>query len=261
MATYNSAWGMKSAYYSLFSMEVFSKYLSFIFAAFALTGGIIFFGFFYWEGGKKILDLEYKNVVKTIAVKVTFISAILLPIFVMIDILVLPSNAISGGVIGYGAVTLILIFIAYHFLYVMAKESSVRFSGHVFYIILLALLCVIIKDQLAMDNATKVQAEILSIKYEKYLAELESKNSPVKQVNGQDIYNSICSACHRFDRKLVGPAYKDVLPKYEGNKGQLIAFIRNPVKKNPDFPPMPNPGLRPNEVEAVATYILEEYKK
>ncbi len=246
---------------SLFSIEVLTKYIGFILFAFALTGGVIFFGFFYWEGGKKNIDEEYKNVVKSIATKVTFISAIPFPIFLLVDIFVLPTNAISGYVIGYGLLALLLLFVAYHFLYVMVKESSLRFSGHLFYIILFALLCTVVKDQLAMSNATKVQAEVLSVDYEKYLAGLETSSGPVKPVNGQDIFNNICSACHRFDRKLVGPAYKNVLPKYEGHKSQLIAFIRNPVKKNPDFPPMPNPGLKPNEAEAVATFILGEYKK
>jgi cytochrome c len=51
------------------------------------------------------------------------------------------------------------------------------------------------------------------------------------------------------------------MPKYEGKKTQLVAFIRNPVKVNPAYPPMPNPGLKPNEAEAVATYLLENYKK
>ncbi len=246
---------------SLFSIKVLTKYISFILAAFAITGGTIFFGFFYWEGGKKNLDEEYKQVVKSIATKVTFTAALLFPIFLLIDIYVLPAKAISGAVIGYGVVALLLIFLAYHFLYVMTKESSLRFSGPLFYIILFALLCTVVKDQLAMSNATKVQAEVLNASFDKYLAALEKSTGTVKQVSGQDIFNNICSACHRFDRKLVGPAYKNVLPKYEGHKSQLVAFIRNPVKKSPDFPPMPNPGLKPNEAEAVATYILGEYKK
>ncbi len=260
MSTFNSVITSNSVF-ALFSIEALIKYIAFILLAFAITGGVIFFGFFYWEGGKKNLDEEYKNFVKSTATKVTFISAILFPIFLLIDIFVLPANAISGAVIGYGVVSLILLFIAYHFLYVMAKESSLRFSGPVFFIILFALLCTVVKDQLAMSNATKVQTEILSIKYDKYLAGLETTSGPAKKVNGADIFNNICSACHRFDRKLVGPAYKNVLPKYEGHKSTLVAFIRHPVKKNPDFPPMPNLGLQPNQAEAVATYILQEVKK
>jgi cytochrome c len=52
-----------------------------------------------------------------------------------------------------------------------------------------------------------------------------------------------------------------VLPKYAGNKEQLVAFIRNPVKVDPAYPPMPNPGLKPNEADAVAAYLLERFEE
>ncbi len=48
-----------------------------------------------------------------------------------------------------------------------------------------------------------------------------------------------------------------MIPKYAGKEAQLVAFIRNPVKVNPDYPPMPNPGLKPNEAKAVAKYLLD----
>jgi len=41
----------------------------------------------------------------------------------------------------------------------------------------------------------------------------------------------------------------------------LEAFIRNPVKVNPDYPQMPNPGLKPNEARALAKYLLETYQE
>ena len=44
-------------------------------------------------------------------------------------------------------------------------------------------------------------------------------------------------------------------------KSRTSAFIRNPVKVDPAYPPMPNPGLKPQEAEAVATYMLEHFEK
>jgi len=41
----------------------------------------------------------------------------------------------------------------------------------------------------------------------------------------------------------------------------LIAFIKNPSKIDPNYPPMPNPGLKPNEVKAVVDYVLQQVKK
>ena len=52
----------------------------------------------------------------------------------------------------------------------------------------------------------------------------------------------------------------DVLPKYDGKEAQLVAFIRNPGKIDSAYPPMPNPGLKPEEAEAVVKYMFEAYK-
>ena len=62
-------------------------------------------------------------------------------------------------------------------------------------------------------------------------------------------------------RNLLVHAHFDVLPKYVGKEAQLVAFIRNPVKVDPAYPPMPNPGLKPQEADAVAKYLLEEFAK
>ena len=39
------------------------------------------------------------------------------------------------------------------------------------------------------------------------------------------------------------------------------AFIMNPTKKDPAYPPMPNPGLTPAQASAVADYELSHYKE
>jgi len=79
-----------------------------------------------------------------------------------------------------------------------------------------------------------------------------------KQLTGEDIYNAKCSACHLFDQKKVGPAYQAVVPKYKENKAGLVAFILNPVKVDPAYPPMPSQGLKPSEADSIATYLLQK---
>jgi cytochrome c len=78
---------------------------------------------------------------------------------------------------------------------------------------------------------------------------------------GEQIFNQKCIACHRFDQRLVGPSYNEVLPKYEGNLETLKDFILNPVKVNPDYPAMPNQGLKPIEAESAAMYLLQKYQE
>ena len=80
------------------------------------------------------------------------------------------------------------------------------------------------------------------------------------EISGEAIFQQKCQACHKWDVKLVGPPYKETLPKYEGKLDELVNFINNPVKKNPAYPPMPAQGLKPKEAKAVAKYIMESYK-
>jgi cytochrome c len=48
------------------------------------------------------------------------------------------------------------------------------------------------------------------------------------------------------------------LPKYGGKKDQLVAFVLNPIKKDPAFPPMPNQGLKPAEADSIVSYLLRK---
>jgi cytochrome c551/c552 len=73
---------------------------------------------------------------------------------------------------------------------------------------------------------------------------------------GRVVFAKVCRACHLFDTRIVGPPMKEVLPKYGGDAERLKRFIREPVKVNPGYPPMPMLGLKEEEVEAVARYLL-----
>jgi cytochrome c len=261
LATYTSEWGDENLFYLLFSWKVLSRFIHFITAAFAITGGAILFGFFYWEGGRQNLADDYKDFVRKISIRITLTAALFQPLFLLINLFALPGKALSGAVFGYSFLALFLLFLAYHFLFAMIKQSTNKFSGHIFYVLLFALFALIVKDQLAMGNTTAEQSAILNASFVKYLAELKGSGSETEQLSGKEIYQIRCSSCHAFDRKIVGPPHNSVVPKYEGKKAQLVAFIRNPVKVDPAYPPMPNPGLKPNEADAVATYLLENYKK
>ena len=125
--------------------------------------------------------------------------------------------------------------------------------------LILIFIAVVVKDQLAVDNATQMQAVVLNSKYEEMMAALTG-GGKAKEISGEEIFNNICSSCHSFDHKVVGPPYKQTLPKYEGKEDQLVAFVLNPKQNNPGYPPMPNPGLRPDQARAVAKWLLSVYK-
>jgi len=261
LATNPVKWGNENFIILLFSWRVLTNFIQLIAAAFALTGGALMFGFFYWEGGRKNLSEDYKNFILKISSRTTLAASLLLPLFLMINLLGLPSSALSFSVFTYSFIALLLLFLAYHYLYALLKESAIKYSGRIFYILLFSLIAIIAKDQLAMGNATREHSSYLAADFEKYLTQLKGTGEEVQQISGQELYEVRCASCHRFDTKLVGPPYNSVMPKYEGKINQLVSFILNPVKVDPAYPPMPNPGLRPNEAKAVADYEMIEHMR
>ncbi|MEJ2616122.1 MAG: hypothetical protein P8Z35_14275, partial [Ignavibacteriaceae bacterium] len=230
-ATFPHEWSNATFLGNLFSWKVIIRFISFIIGSFGITGGLLFFRFFFWEGGRKNISNDYKEFVRKTALTISFASMTLFPVFLLLDVLLLPDIAVSVGIFSYSIAAILLIFLALHLLYSMVKYSNTRFSGSVFFVILLIILSSTVKDELAMSNATEIQSLKLADRFETYMNGLKGITpAAVKVRTGEQIYQTVCSACHRFDKVLVGPAYDDVLPQFEGNKDKLVAFIRNPVK-------------------------------
>ncbi|MCO5110407.1 MAG: c-type cytochrome [Burkholderiaceae bacterium] len=61
-----------------------------------------------------------------------------------------------------------------------------------------------------------------------------------------------CMACHAVDKKLVGPAYKDVAKKYAGQKDAEATLITHVLKGSKGvWGPVPMPAnAQVNEAEA-----------
>lgn len=69
-----------------------------------------------------------------------------------------------------------------------------------------------------------------------------------------------CMACHAVDKKLVGPAYKDVAAKYAGQK-DAVAKLTTKIMKGGSgvWGPVPMPAnTQVNEADAkkLATWVL-----
>ena len=69
-----------------------------------------------------------------------------------------------------------------------------------------------------------------------------------------------CMACHAIDKKVVGPAYKDVAAKYAGQK-DAAAKLAEKIQKGGSgvWGPVPMPAnTQVNEAEAkqLATWVL-----
>jgi cytochrome c len=54
--------------------------------------------------------------------------------------------------------------------------------------------------------------------------------APVAQADEALLKKHNCVACHQIDKKVVGPAYKDVAKKYKGQKDSAVKLAEK-VKK------------------------------
>lgn len=255
-----SSWDVESFIGGLFSWKVLSRFIFYIFFGLALAGGMVLFIILEDEKTKHVKDKEYSLFLKQKVLRVTLVSSIFIPLFALISLLGLPQSALTGTVFTYTIISLALLFLGYHFIYLLTKEMRGTTASLLFFTLVFSVAAFIISDQKAMATSTQVHSLMLSTEFDKYLAELKGEGKVVS-INAAEIYQVKCASCHKWDQKLVGPAHLDVLPKYDGKEAQLIAFIRNPVKVDPAYPPMPNPGLKPNEAEAVAKYLLETYNE
>ena len=68
-----------------------------------------------------------------------------------------------------------------------------------------------------------------------------------------------CTACHANDKKLVGPAYKEVAKKYKGDAGAAAKMAEKVIKGGQGvWGPIPMPPNKVTEDEAkkMVAYIL-----
>jgi cytochrome c len=71
-----------------------------------------------------------------------------------------------------------------------------------------------------------------------------------------------CMACHAIDKKLVGPAYKDVAAKYKGNK-DAAAMLAKKIREGGvgvwgQIPMPANPQVNEQEAQSLAKWVLSQ---
>jgi mono/diheme cytochrome c family protein len=207
---------------------------------------------------KGLQDLERKTGTVLVAA-----ALLIWPVPLIFDLLTLPEMALSPGVFILAGISLILAMIACLQLLAPFGEGKRRGTAPVIAVLSLFFIHVL-ADCVARENIL-IEPVLLSRTLSVAPAQAGEKAAPASAGEkaepasaGKGVFEQHCTACHRFDRRVVGPPLNEVVPKYRGDIEALKNFISNPVKKNPDYPAMPKLALTEEEIAAVAAYLLEK---
>lgn len=76
---------------------------------------------------------------------------------------------------------------------------------------------------------------------------------------GRLTYMAVCSGCHTYDARLIGPPMVTIKALYGKDANRLADWISHPTHKRQDYPQMPSQSYLSEDVRlAVARYILNE---
>ena len=249
-------WDLNSIFTLFISPDVLLKIVEIIFLSIGTTGiGILFFSFAW--GNRKEYAEDYSSLIKKLGVRFGVVGLLGLPASVLFNIAVISDEALSGSVYSFASAAIVFFFLSAHFMYGYHRSPQPIALTIGFAMFLFAAGMLVIGDNIALGTATYNQGALLANTHDKSMKELKTALGMVTvSFTGEGIYNTRCESCHLFDKKKVGPPYYETIPKYQGKKTELISFILHPTKKNPDYPPMQNPGLQQAEADSIASYIL-----
>jgi cytochrome c len=252
---------LKNALILVLNWNVIWKFLLFVHLGFALTGAAILFFVLRWRGRDSVRDADYAVFARRFGAGLGLAFCFAVPVFNLLYVFTSPDVVFDSTVYLLGvAVTAVTMVIAYAFVAAL-RAGEARFGATTFSLFILVFVLSSTFDVRSMANANREHARLLEIATEKERVErealIEAAMAAAAGRNlGEEVFNSVCMQCHRMDEKLVGPPLTSVLPKYAGNLDALQNFVLNPAKVNPEYPPMPNPGLTSAQAKAVAEYLL-----
>ena len=250
----------------LYHVEPLVRILLFVVGSLLATGGALLGVYFVWPEAKLADDLPHRQMVRTVALVLTLVGALVLPALMIWDMALPPWGVGTVATVKLAGPVLLVLWVgALIAVGLLCRPASTRGLAVLSVLALAGVALEVnrqhavaeyaIRDRLALVrmNALAVEATRKEVQEARY-----PSNTPLDAKAGERIYAEKCASCHAFDVKVVGPAHKDVLPKYRGQKDNLTAFIVNPVKVDAAFPAMPKLGLSRREAAAVADYLLEK---
>lgn len=259
-----SMWG-DSAVQNMLTLSVFFKVTQFIIAGISMAGATYIFLRYYWDGGYDFKDENYAEYARKKATGWTLVTLVIQPLLMAFTIGYAPKSTVSAMVYLGVALAIVFSFIGSHMVFTYLRSNTTNLLKYAFALVLAAFTFFAVSQQ---QNFTEANSQYMALRVHEYemleLARAAEKSGPV-EIDGSEIYKTRCSACHQFDvAQVTAPAYKDVVPKYDGKMDALVEFILNPQPRgniDPNgnkYPPMANQGLNKREAEAIAKYLVEK---
>ncbi len=244
------------------------KFLLFLAFFFGMTGGLILLLGGRSAKGKEGPDGVYRELVRDVGSHLAYLATMVLPVFVLLDLVTLPKVALSAGVFATSAAVLLLSLLVCLGLSLAAGKEEGGSGAWVLALYVLIFLVVLLHDHAAVGNAYGDRIAFLTMQAQAAVTEQakeEHREEPAAAAKeeaepGKAVYEKVCAGCHQIDIRVVGPPLSEVVPKYAGDVEKLKGFIRNPVKVKPDYPSMPKLGLPEEEIDAVARYLIDRVK-
>jgi len=250
----------------LMTVNTVFEFFNFLCLSALLTGGIILFLGFHWGEKKLDEDVAYRNFLKVHAYVLLLGGSLALPVGILLDLFNIPGHALSIALFVQDGFSIVVLGITgYLSIYMMMdRESKTPRFGLLSFILALVITGLLTASLRVLETtanletirAGEMKAEKKMMKEISRREAIYSKSMKVDEKMGEQIFNERCTACHSFDKKVLGPPYNSVLPKYIDNQERLIAYILNPVKVDPQYPAMPSPGLSPIQVKSVVRFLM-----
>lgn len=248
----------------LFSWSVVAHFLQYLVVGHFVAGVAILFLYFRWP--EKLVDpgLPEARPLRFWGLGLTLGGALALPVPVVWNLGLAPSAALT--VLGFGAALAAvgLLYVVALLAVSMLRQGDSRHASAVLVLAVVVVGLLLTSHQQLQLTANREHTIVLAMDAQKVRAAAEQEQQKLyasaepDPALGKKVFDDRCVSCHAWDKKVVGPAYLEVLPKYLDDIEALHAFVRNPVKINPDFPAMPNQGLSEREVLSVCSYLMQE---
>ncbi|RJP66258.1 MAG: hypothetical protein C4532_16365 [Candidatus Abyssobacteria bacterium SURF_17] len=238
--------------------NVLARYLHFMVAVFAMIG--FFAAIYFWYQGRRSDDAFYLRA-QRLGLTWALAATLLQGVFGTLNFITLPEGAYSISLlIHLGAALALVAAVCIALIRALQKNSGAAIVASVVLLGVVAVLMSTVRH-VVRENLLRephLVAEQRTREYQASLASFLQTYTPegVVALGGEELFKRYCTSCHARDRQLVGPSVDYMAEKYASRQQDMVEFVLNPMKVNPELPRMPKPPIGKDEADKIVEYIL-----